>query len=60
VIATESYEQFAENLQKEIEADTGIRFGIVEQHQFAAIAITGADGQTAPLGVDQSKRCGST
>ncbi len=36
VIATESYEQFAENLQKEIEADTGIRFGIVEQHQFAA------------------------
>ncbi len=26
VVATESYEQFAENLQKEIEADTGIRF----------------------------------
>ncbi|MBX3668510.1 MAG: DEAD/DEAH box helicase family protein [Rhodocyclaceae bacterium] len=55
VIATENYEQFAENLQKEIEADTGIRFGIVEQHQFAAIAVTGADGQTVPLGVDQSK-----
>ena len=36
VIATESYEQFAENLQKEIEDDTGIRFGIVEKHQFAA------------------------
>ena len=35
VIATESYEQFAENLQKEIEADTGIRFGIVEKSQFA-------------------------
>ena len=29
VIATENYEQFAENLQKEIETDTGIRFGIV-------------------------------
>jgi type III restriction enzyme len=55
VIATESYEQFAENLQKEIEADTGIRFGIVEHHQFAAIAVTGADGQQAPLGFDQSK-----
>ena len=27
VIATESYEEFAENLQKEIESDTGIRFG---------------------------------
>ena len=55
VIATENYEQFAENLQKEIEADTGIRFGIVEHHQFAAIAVTGIDGQIAALGVDQSK-----
>lgn len=55
VIATENYEQFAENLQKEIEADTGIRFGIVEQHQFAAIAIPGADGQVVPLGVEKSK-----
>src|SRR3546814_12198739 len=26
VVATESYETFADNLQKEIEADTGIRF----------------------------------
>jgi type III restriction enzyme len=55
VIATESYEQFAENLQKEIEADTGIRFGIVEEYQFAAIAVTDASGQTVPLGFDQSK-----
>lgn len=55
VIATESYQEFADNLQKEIEADTGIRFGIVEQHQFATIAITGADGKVTPLGVDQSK-----
>jgi type III restriction enzyme len=55
VIATEDYEQFAENLQKEIEKDTGIHFGIVEQHQFAAIAVTGADGQTVSLGIDQSK-----
>ena len=55
VIATEDYEQFAENLQKEIEADTGIRFGIVEQHQFAAIAVPGADGQIVPLGVEKSK-----
>lgn len=54
VIATEGYEQFAENLQKEIEADTGIRFGIVEQHQFAAIAITDDSGQTAPIGVEKS------
>ena len=55
VIAGESYEEFAEQLQKEIEAETGIKFGIVEQHQFAAITTVGADGQAAPLGVDQSK-----
>ena len=55
VIATENYEQFAANLQKEIEAETGIRFGILEHHQFAAIAVTGGDGQVAALGVDQSK-----
>lgn len=55
VIATESYEQFAEKLQKEIEDETGIRFGIVEPHQFAGVSVTGADGQDAPLGFDQSK-----
>jgi type III restriction enzyme len=55
VVATESYEQFAENLQREIEADTGIRFGIVEPFQFAAVAVTGADGAATPLGVEQSQ-----
>ena len=55
VIATESYEQFAENLQKEIEDDTGIRFGIVEKHQFAAISVTDEHGQPKPLGVEQSE-----
>jgi len=54
VIATESYEAFAENLQKEIEADTGIRFGIVEKHQFAAIPVTNEDGSPAMLGFDVS------
>ena len=46
VMATESYEAFAENLQQEIEADTGIRFGIVQAHQFAAISVVDADGRT--------------
>jgi type III restriction enzyme len=54
VIATEGYEQFAENLQKEIEVDTGIRFGIVEAHQFAGIAVTDAEGKTSPLGFEKS------
>lgn len=55
VVATESYEQFAENLQKEIEEDTGIRFGIVAEHQFAGISVTGADGTSTPLGFEPSK-----
>ena len=55
VIATEGYKDFAENLQKEIETDTGIRFGIVEPHQFAAVAITDSTGRTMPLGFDLSK-----
>src|ERR1035438_3545889 len=55
VIATESYEQFADKLQKEIEDETGIRFGIVEPHQFAGVSVTGTDGRPAPLGFDQSK-----
>lgn len=56
VIATESYEEFAENLQKEIEEDTGIRFGIVESHQFATVMLVGENGETAPLGVEQSEK----
>ena len=55
VIATESYEEFAENLQQEIEDDTGIRFGVVEAHQFATIPVVGTDGQTKALGSEASK-----
>jgi type III restriction enzyme len=55
VVAMESYEQFAEQLQKEIEQETGIRFGVVEAHQFAVVTVTMPDGSTAPLGVEQSK-----
>ena len=54
VIATESYEEFAENLQKDIETDTGIKFGIVEKHQFAAIPVAKADGSTGMLGFEES------
>jgi type III restriction enzyme len=56
VIATENYEKFAENLQKEIEQDTGIRFGIVEPHQFATIQTTDDKGEPSPLGVKQSEK----
>lgn len=55
VIATEGYEEFAANLQKEIEDDTGIRFGVVERHQFAAIPVTDGAGRTSALGVSRSE-----
>jgi len=55
VIANEGYESFAENLQKEIEQDTGIRFGIVEKHQFAALQIADESGSSAPFGVAKSE-----
>jgi type III restriction enzyme len=55
VIANEGYESFAENLQKEIEQDTGIRFGIVEKHQFAAMHIIDESGNVTPFGVTNSE-----
>ncbi|MBM4394219.1 MAG: DEAD/DEAH box helicase family protein [Deltaproteobacteria bacterium] len=55
VIASESYQQFADNLQKEIEADTGIRFGVVEPQQFAAIPVSCPGGARKALGWEASK-----
>lgn len=54
VVATESYEDFAENLQKEISRDTGIRFGVVAKDQFAAIVIKDESGQTTAFGAAAS------
>lgn len=56
VIANESFEEYAENLQKEIEKDTGIRFGIVEKHQFATVSINDSEGNIQPLGVAESEK----
>ena len=58
VIANESYEDFADKLQKEIEADTGIRFGVVENHAFAQLAVSGgaaAAGEANVLGAERSE-----
>lgn len=55
VIATESYEQFAENLQKDIEKDTGIQFGVVHDHEFAGIPVAAENGEVSPLGFEASK-----
>jgi len=55
VIANESYEAFAENLQKEIEESTGIRFGVVESHQFASVRVEGGPGSSTALGMQGSQ-----
>ena len=55
VVARESFEEFAENLQCEIEKDTGIRFGVIKPHQFARIAVTGNGGEATSLGFDKSQ-----
>ena len=55
VVARESFEEFAENLQREIEEDTGIRFGIVEPHQFAQIPVVTEGQEATVLGFDKSQ-----
>ncbi len=55
VVARESYEEFAENLQQEIEKDTGIRFGVIEPHQFAQIPVIGDGEEPTVLGFDRSQ-----
>jgi type III restriction enzyme len=56
VMANESYEDFARQLQKEIEADEGIRFGVVEKHLFANLPMLTDGHHTVYLGVEASEQ----
>ncbi|WP_240474875.1 type III restriction-modification system endonuclease [Rheinheimera baltica] len=56
VMANESYEQFAEQLQKEIEEEERIKFGVVEQHLFANIVVPVDDHSHEYLGTAASKQ----
>jgi len=55
VMANESYEDFADALQKEIEQEEGIRFGVVEDHTFANIVILDEKENEKYLGVKASE-----
>ena len=55
VMANESYEDFVEGLQKEIEKEEGIKFGIVENHIFANIVVEEEKGKQAYLGAEASE-----
>ena len=53
-MATESYFDFVDTLQKEIESDTGIKFGVIEEFTFSDIVIGIEDGHTTFLGQEKS------
>ena len=55
VMANESYEKFTELLQKEIEQDEGIKFGVIERHLFANIIVSVDSSRNKYLGVKASK-----
>ena len=56
VMANESYEDFVRQLQREIEEEEGIRFGVVEKHTFANIAIEDENQNHEYLGAKTSER----
>ena len=55
-MANESYEDFANKLQKEYEDEEGIRFGIIEAHTFANIPVKTEAGMTEYLGTEKSEQ----
>lgn len=54
VIADESFETFADGLQKQIEDDLGISFGTVVADTFAALIYETSEG-VQPMGVEESR-----
>ena len=55
VMANESYEQFVESLQKEMEKEENIKFGILEDFIFANIVILDENRKEKFLGHEKSK-----
>ena len=55
VMANETYEEFAIGLQKEIEKEEGIKFGVIEKHEFANITIQDEKGNISYLGANKSE-----
>jgi len=55
VMASESYKDFVDNFQKETEQETGIRFGILEEHSFANVVVAIEDENPTYLGQEKSK-----
>ena len=56
VMANESYEHFVESLQKEIEKEKNIKFGVIEDSIFVNIVIDYENGKEIFLGYEKSKK----
>ncbi|MBN1065399.1 type III restriction-modification system endonuclease [Clostridium botulinum] len=56
VMVNESYEDFVTNLQKEMEDEEGIKFGIVDKYIFSHISYEIADGIQAQVGATDSEK----
>tara|TARA_B100000963_G_C22635187_1_gene677225 strand:- start:175 stop:3153 length:2979 start_codon:yes stop_codon:yes gene_type:complete len=56
VMANESYEDFVEGLQKEIEEEEGIKFGVIQDNSFSNIVIEKQNGQKSYLGLEASEK----
>lgn len=57
VIANESYQQFAESLQKEMEDETGVKFGFLEEQSFSTITQTDeTTGESKEVGYEYSAK----
>lgn len=55
VMANESFAEFAENLQKEIEDDIGIKFGVLQQGAFSGLTFQRKESQQINLTESQMK-----
>ena len=56
VMATESYVDFVDNLQKEIENDTGIKFGVLASHSFNNVVVNIVEEEVTYLGQEKSEQ----
>lgn len=55
VMASVSYEQFVDELQKNIEEETGIKFGILQTHSFSNVLVSLNDNEPEYLGHHKSE-----
>jgi type III restriction enzyme len=55
-MANESYESFAKTLQKEIEDEEGIKFGLIQEHTFANITQKNENGELEYIGSKASEK----